>query len=184
MNFPTKFSEYKWKQIIFVFFFSYLLLSFLISISPLFLFLDMICFLAFFLLSIIFFIIFLFTLVSDIINKRVTFIYPFLGTLIFVATLLTGREIVSLEKEWSKQSAQPIIDALDSFHLEKNYYPENLEILIPKYLNEIPKSNVGFFGNHFRYSLSNKDNYFLSFEAGTWEYFNYVPKKRVWYSDS
>jgi hypothetical protein len=90
-------------------------------------------------------------------------------------TLLTGCLYISKGTDKSEvfeafRRGEIIIDALDKYKTDNNKYPEsdNLEVLVSKYLKEIPTTGITVSNNSrkFIYTLDNdKEGFSLSFYA-------------------
>jgi hypothetical protein len=91
-------------------------------------------------------------------------------------TLDSVNEEVSL----SIRNANKIINGLELFFEGEGYYPDNLDSLIPVYLENVP---LTFTLNAFDYSLSKPDTYILFFNvsrAGKSWYCGYLRASELW----
>ena len=79
------------------------------------------------------------------------------------------------------ENSEPLIDALEQYHQTTGEYPESLDILIPKYLQEIPHSGVTMYPSYTyspREGYKNKiSSYYLysSIPLPGWDEFLYGP---------
>ncbi len=77
------------------------------------------------------------------------FLFLFLS---LVADVLLENHQVSA----SKETAKPIIEAVENFHANHNSYPQTMDQLVPDYLRDIPRTKMGF-GNK-EYGFKNYNN--------------------------
>jgi hypothetical protein len=73
----------------------------------------------------------------------------------------------------------PIVEAIEKFHATTGSYPETLEALIPSYLQNIPKTKVGFKTSDFKF-LSRPDSFTLYIEMPAWHVCYYEPQYERW----
>ena len=88
------------------------------------------------------------------------------------------------ELKWrqSVKQAERIINALSEYRNENGEYPESLGVLIPEYLERIPKTKVAFF-NHRGFYYSRKtdtDEYVLGFAYVAWTLSEYSSATEEW----
>ena len=69
-------------------------------------------------------------------------------------------DFVSEERETGMQQGNEIVVAIEKYHKETSRYPENLNELVPVYLNEIPLTITE---EQFEYKLVEPQLYYLSF---------------------
>lgn len=53
-------------------------------------------------------------------------------------SLISEEDLVSVSREGSK-----IVSAIDAYYVDKNTLPSSLDVLVPKYLNQVPVSDWG-----------------------------------------
>ena len=83
-----------------------------------------------------------------------------------VAALFTGVLILHHQIEWSQELAEPIIAALEVCRTEHGGYPDQLQALVPGYLEGVPKPRLGLSSaRSFDYSAFADDTFLLSFPA-------------------
>jgi len=103
--------------------------------------------------------------------------------LICISGFLGGRYVSEFQAELSKESAKPIISALEKCRLAHNIYPSNLNELVPEYLERIPDSEMGWFDIPYSYKLSAPLNYeikFPSFSEEAWVYYGNSSNSNNW----
>lgn len=77
--------------------------------------------------------------------------------IVTVSACLSAEE----EAKASQEVGNKIVKALEMYNQDYGQYPENLEMLVPQYLSEVPKTSTG---DDFFYKLRNLDGYYLGFE--------------------
>ena len=92
-------------------------------------------------------IVFLFT---EYRNKAIDY---FLVSLISILSLFSGNYIVKVGNDKTKQMADIIIEKIYDYKIEKGFYPNSLEELIPNYLDEYPETSYFLSKNRFRYEI-------------------------------
>ncbi|MEM6963309.1 MAG: hypothetical protein AAF573_01000, partial [Bacteroidota bacterium] len=55
--------------------------------------------------------------------------------------------------------------ALKNYKLQKGTYPKNLEVLVPKFIDEIPRSGFGIFDSKINYQLLQNGKTQLSYKV-------------------
>ena len=79
----------------------------------------------------------------------------------------------------SKEDAKEIISALESYKSMQGNYPEELNQLPPSFIDEVPKTHMGFKGGKFWYIMKS-DEYLLGFHCFGFLHFYYSSKDRRW----
>jgi hypothetical protein len=83
-----------------------------------------------------------------------------------VAALFTGFLIQHHQVERSQELAEPIIAALEVYRTEHGRYPDQLQALVPGYVNAIPTPRLGLStARPLDYSAFADDTYLLFFPA-------------------
>lgn len=85
------------------------------------------------------------------------FLFLFLS---LVADVLLENHQVSA----SKETAKPIIEAVENFHANHNSYPQTIDQLVPAYLRDIPRTKMGF-GNKEYFLINYNDQFELGFRS-------------------
>lgn len=135
-------------------------------------------------LALAFFITFITVLIIDIIKKTsISWNFLFVS-LALSASLYIGIKIIDMQVEQSKANAVPIINSLKIYYLENNRFPENIDELKPKYINDIPGSDMGLIGTKFFYkSQENNRDFWLSFEELNADKWIYINSRNIWVFD-
>ncbi len=91
----------------------------------------------------------------------------YLGILSVVCllTVFSGNFISGYQADLSKQKAEKIIDALNNYKNANQHYPDNLNILVPEYLESVPNSSMGWFDEPYRYDVWHDGRYEFSFPS-------------------
>ena len=71
--------------------------------------------------------------------------------LIFLVTVAAILGSHNLNLKMGASNADRIIDAVETFYMDQNRFPEKLEELVPVYLERIPRAAVRFNANEYRY---------------------------------
>jgi len=92
-----------------------------------------------------------------------------IGFFLFGYLYLFGGDLIINFNESEKQG-NLIVDAINKYHDETNEYPQNLEILVPKYLHKIPEVQMrtGFQWVHIDF---------------TYKLYNYIPYEGCFFID-
>ena len=110
------------------------------------------------------------------------------NTLIINATILSYILIVfgyyQFEVYRAKKTAMTIINALDEFKAENGYYPEKIEKVVPKFLNEIPEEKGFLAMTRYKYEGSGekckKQKFCINFITLAGAFPRYCSYKREW----
>ena len=98
-------------------------------------------------------------------------IFPITLGLVLGATL--GFTTFTIQDEMRRDSSEQLIDQLDIFYQDRGSHPEQLEELIPQYLDDIPSSHWGFASEAYHYARNaSGTGYTLSYRSGpgSWVY--------------
>ncbi|WP_438422236.1 hypothetical protein [Aquimarina macrocephali] len=85
--------------------------------------------------------------------------YSSILTVIAIMTLFTGEGIKSYQLKTANNKAKMVIDGLKEYHKNEKNFPDELAILSPKYIEEVPKYFIGFSSDEFQYE--NKNDYYV-----------------------
>lgn len=104
---------------------------------------------------------------------------PLLFIILLVITNIISNQIINNEYQKVFKSGVKIGSALDQYYKDNQHYPKDLDELVPKYINKIPKANVIWehskSGSNFSYSTLDYGNkYQIKYEA-------YVYSGKGWY---
>ena len=99
------------------------------------------------------------------------------GALILVAILGSAQIAASLQRRARDVTALIVLDALEAYKKDNSTYPDKLDALVPKYLAEIPRPEIGLIRDEDdRFSYSNYgDSYALEFASVLWVQCQYSP---------
>jgi hypothetical protein len=99
------------------------------------------------------------------------------GALILVAILGSAQIAGSLQRRARDVTALVVLDALEAYKKDNSTYPDKLDALVPKYLSEIPRPQIGLIRDEDdRFSYSNYgDSYMLEFASVLWVQCQYSP---------
>ena len=94
-----------------------------------------------------------------------------------VIAIYIGNRVSNTKAQTSRGSAQSIITALEEYGVKSNNYPEDLESLVPKTIDQIPHHSMGIFRYRvFRYQIDSlNEEFVLSFPhpfTYGWSYFS------------
>ncbi|RPI15530.1 MAG: hypothetical protein EHM58_13985 [Ignavibacteriae bacterium] len=130
------------------------------------------------------FVTFIFAFIIDLVKKTGkswNFLYACLA---LSASLYVGIKIIDLQIEQSKSSAGPVINSLQKYYSDNNKFPDNINELTPKYIDDIPKSNMGFIGSSYVYkSQTDNRDFWLSFEELNSYKWIYINSRNIWVYD-
>ncbi len=115
--------------------------------------------------------------------------------IVFVSgfTIMAAQNFISLKK------AEKLINNIDQYKQESGHFPATLEELSPNFYSKIPKSNIGFLGRDFNYTINKKsDNlnyspfhsdfeiqeYKLSYQSSFGVEYSYISQFQSWESSS
>ena len=73
--------------------------------------------------------------------------------------------------------AQIIVDSLDRYYSENGSLPETLDLLVPDYLPEIPKTTDD---QDFRYEFDIPEGYLITFDVSRGQYCSYISRWELW----
>lgn len=104
--------------------------------------------------SIIFFAIFF------LIGIRKRNVYLLLSLPIYAISFFLFIKMVNIQYKNSDDNASKIIKCLEHYKKEKGRYPNNLSILKPKYLSNVPKIWFGVFSENYLYRYDAKNQSF------------------------
>ena len=82
--------------------------------------------------------------------------YYLMRTAVFGTVPLLVGVIYTANLQVAAHNAATIIAAVDRYHAEYKQYPQTLQVLVPKYLPEIPPAMYAYIAAEFRYS--SRDN--------------------------
>jgi hypothetical protein len=99
------------------------------------------------------------------------------GVLLLVAILGSAQIGGILQRRARDVTALKVLDALEAYKKDNATYPESLDDLVPKYLTEIPRPEIGIIRDEDdRFSYSNYgDSYALEFASVLWVQCQYSP---------
>jgi len=108
------------------------------------------------------------------------------GALILVAIFGSAQVAASLQRRARDVTALQVLDALEAYKKDNHTYPDKLEALVPKYLTEIPRPQIGLIRDEDdRFNYSNYgDSYSLEFWSVLWVQCQYSPPYEFAASDS
>lgn len=84
----------------------------------------------------------------------------------FVCVFLTGLILNSIKVHRSKAIARPVVSAIKDYSRKHKAFPDSLEMLIPEYFEEVPRSAMGWSGHEFRYKTSGTNTFYLIIPHG------------------
>jgi hypothetical protein len=99
------------------------------------------------------------------------------GAILLVAILGSSQIGGALQRRARDVTALQVLDALESYKKDNATYPDSLDALVPKYLAEIPRPEIGVIRDEDdRFSYSNYgDSYALEFASVLWVQCQYSP---------
>lgn len=122
--------------------------------------LTMICML-FVLIGFLGFIRLLWALISNKKPKKVTLIIIALGVFGYLNSTILPKYMSRFARNIVIKNSNGLISSIDSYYNHNSKYPDSLEILIPQYIDKIPKSGVNGIGSYQYENLG--DNYEIRF---------------------
>ena len=122
-------------------------------------------------------------IVDLLIRKRARVLYIGLAMLGFTATVsLATVGVVEYQYRQTCAQSDEIWYALHAYHDRHQEFPEHLGLLVPEYLDEIPKMKMGWHTEYFMYCKgSTEDNTFVGLSPRRYYYPMYV---NWWLEDS
>lgn len=90
-------------------------------------------------------------------TRNIVIIFCYLFILITSACTTPSDEIRA-----NQERASEIIKAINSYEQDYGQFPEQLDVLVPKYLSQLPKTIMG---EMFTYSPDHLDGYYLIFDV-------------------
>jgi hypothetical protein len=107
--------------------------------------------------------------------------------LIVLVVVIAGYGLVSMQLQSEERRrhmesvAIPLIEALDRYRVATKSYPDNLQKLVPTYLQELPGCNPGSASSGMAYNLdSNSGEYYLNCGIGMFAKRQYSSKTKAW----
>jgi hypothetical protein len=100
--------------------------------------------------------------------------------LLLCAAFVVGQWISDRQRVKSIATAQGIIDAAERFRATTGAYPQSLGSLVPAYLAEVPRTDMGFGGRRYRY-FAEPEEFHLSFELPAWLICSFSSRSKQWY---
>ncbi len=99
------------------------------------------------------------------------------GVLLLVAILGSAQIGGLMQRRARDVTALQVLDALETYKKDNGTYPDSLDALVPKYLSEIPRPEIGLIRDEDdRFSYSNYgDSYALEFASVLWVQCQYSP---------
>ena len=79
-------------------------------------------------------------------------------------------------------NAKPITQAIELFQLQTGHYPDSLEVLIPKYLTDIPDIKISLYQPPITYRVTNGKPYLAipSAAGDMFAHYEYNFEAKVW----
>jgi hypothetical protein len=77
----------------------------------------------------------------------------------------------------NQERGNKIVQAINDYQREQGQFPKQLDLLVPNYLSEIPKTISGY---DFEYGLDDLDGYYLGFDIQRGNGCGYAPRFQVW----
>jgi len=99
------------------------------------------------------------------------------GALVLVVILGSAQIAASLQRRARDVTALIVLDALEAYKKDHSTYPDDLEAMVPKYLGEIPRPQIGLIrdeDDNFTYKTFG-DSYTLEFSSVLWVQCAYSP---------
>jgi hypothetical protein len=99
------------------------------------------------------------------------------GALLLLAILGSARIGGAMQRHARDVTALKVLDALEAYKKDNATYPDSLDALVPKYLAEVPRPEIGLIRDEDdRFSYSNYgDSYALEFASVLWVQCQYSP---------
>lgn len=107
-------------------------------------------------------------------DKRISIkalIIVLVGAFGYVNGALIPKHMNSYAKQVAIENATPLIEAIDKYNADTGYYPDSLEIVVPKYLERIPNDGIHGIGGYFYEKLD--DNFEIGFTQNVIMNFNF-----------
>jgi len=86
-----------------------------------------------------------------------------------------------LNRIMAQSRAETIIAAVEQYKADNNMYPQNLEVLVPEYLEKVPKAKFSVLYNQFRYHASEGNPFMYYYEFPPYGRQGYKFKQKLWY---
>jgi hypothetical protein len=108
--------------------------------------------------------------------------YPVLYLLFIVPSIFIVDTILSKQHKQSLDKGNKIIVAIEKFKESNKNIPKTLGELIPNYLNEIPKYNLGFRSSTYNYQVKDNGEYSFYFNSLHGSYYAWDQEGKKWYT--
>ncbi len=109
-----------------------------------------------------------------ILKNKVKFV---LALILILPPLIVANVIKEINITSTEQKAEKIIEELNNYKTDVGYYPDELQTLIPKYIDILPKTennnDFGYYSYNSTFVLYNPDywgSYRYDSKLGTWEW--------------
>lgn len=99
-------------------------------------------------------------------KKINTFIVIIILILSIFLSLILSIKLMNYESVCTEKQAIIIVNCLEKFYIDNNSYPTNLTELIPKYINDIPKTCMLQGNRDYNYYNTNDGKYRLEYYYG------------------
>lgn len=125
-------------------------------------------------------------LLASICRKKIK---ALLILLMYLAAVLlslpASTALESFKTQNTEKRGQTIISAIEKYRKARGKYPESLSELVPNYLDDVPKPDIGLLiSQSFGYEVDrDRDTYNLYFVRPTSVIGSYSPKDGTWYYD-
>ena len=103
--------------------------------------------------------------------NKIALIIVALGVFGYLNSIIIPKYMSGFAKSIAIKNANGLISSIDSYYNDNSMYPDSLEILIPQYLDKIPKSGVNGIGGYQYENL--KNNYEIRFYQNDIMNFNF-----------
>lgn len=127
------------------------------------------------------------SIISLLLKKIKRFFISGLYLFFVVFSLFFSR---SLERNMALKSearGNIVVEALEKYKEDSAFYPKELSVLVPQYLNAIPKPTIGILSqqefHYTSYEFRGEDSYGLSFLRPFFSSSSYSPSRRKWLWD-
>lgn len=109
--------------------------------------------------------------------------------LFFLSHLVATFGVINVQKSRSYAMAGQIINGLDAYHKKHGVYPDQIDQLVPDFVQSLPRTLMGWKGTPFKYRSYRYGRYDLYFDApltlhGTFRYNNISKTWRFYYIGS
>lgn len=129
-------------------------------------------------------IMFIGTLVYDLIKKTKFSLNFLMVVIVSLGSFWGSLKIADQQIASTKSRVATINDALEKYFADHKKYPDRLDEIVPKYIAEVPKTDMGIIKTDYKYiKYGGDDDYWLGFEELFKAKWVYIKSRESWVLD-